>query len=304
MRVGIEKRYIDSYKKIAREANKALKKKVKISRSKYEKALFANNISVENKKKKLAKYLHNTIISSFSIYPKQIKKKSIGNLKKNVLLIRAIIHKINSINNYLEESFLKELGIIKKPLILKAIKSKKPEKFLQSKRDFSKDYVRKIEHTVYNLMHEIIFFDEKLLKGYKGRGTKIIEKEKLEIKDIDNLLKTESVILDTLEAKIPPPSKVKGKLFSKEVFNKWMPLVFALLASFEAEYKKEQLIFSEIKKNNKLKNIIESKIRHIVKEKEKMFKMKEKRALSMRSLGKIGDDYRQVFHEYVSVAGL
>jgi len=108
MRVGLEKRYIDNYKKIAKESNKAIKKKVsfKAPRSKYEKALLSNNISVENKKKKLSKYLHKLIIYTFSINVNQIKKKDLtDNLKQNIHLIRLITQKIKAINNYLESPF-------------------------------------------------------------------------------------------------------------------------------------------------------------------------------------------------------
>ncbi|MAE42396.1 hypothetical protein CMO93_01380 [Candidatus Woesearchaeota archaeon] len=305
MRVGLEKRYISTYKNIVREANKAIKKaKFKVSRSKYEKALLTNNISIENKKKRLAKYLHELIISSFSINPKQVNKKSIENLRQNIFLMREIIHKIKSINNYLEESFLKELGIIKKSLTIKALKSKKPEKYLEQARGLSKDYVGKIEHTVYTLMQEIIFFDKKLLRGYAKKEINAIKKEKIEIKDLKKILIIESELLDALEAKIPPANKVKAKLFKKETFNRWIPLVFALLSSFETEHQKEQLIFSKLKNNSRLRKKIENKIKHIVNEKEKILKIKEKRALSMEKLGKISDDYRQVFHEYVFAAGL
>jgi len=309
MRVGLEKRHVDSYKKIAREANKAIKKKAsfKATRSKYERNLLTKNISIENKKKKLAKHLHELIISTFSISVKQIKKKKylLENLKQNIHIIRAIIDKIKAINNYLEESFLEELGVIKKPLVLKAIKSKKPEKYLEKQANIlSKDYIGKIEHTVYKLMHEIVFFDERLLKGYKQKETKVIEKEKLEIKDLEEILRIESELLDALEAKIPPPNKVKAKLFKKELFNKWIPLMFAILATFETEYGKERFIFSKLKKNYSLKRKIEIKIKHIVNEKERMLKVKEKRALSMEKLGRISDDYRKAFHEYISAAGL
>ena len=309
MRVGLEKRYVDSYKRIAREANKAIKKKAifKVQRSKYEINLLTKNISVENKKKRLRKHLHELIVNTFSINLNQIKKKKylLESIKQNIHLIRKIIDKIKAINNYLEESFLKELGIIKNPLVLKAIKSKKPEKYLEKQANFlSKDYIGKIEHTVFKLMHEIVFFDERLLRGYKLKDTKIIEKEKLEIKDLENILRTESELLDALEAKIPPKNKVKVKLFKKELFNKWIPLVFALLSSFETECGKEQFIFSKLKKNYRLRKKIEDKIKHVVDEKERVLKIKEKRALSMKSLRKIGDDYRQVFHEYVSAAGL
>lgn len=37
---------------------------------------------------------------------------------------------------------------------------------------------------------------------------------------------------------------------------------------------------------------------------KKLLKIKEKRALEMNDFGKISDDYRQTFHEYVSVASL
>ena len=61
---------------------------------------------------------------------------------------------------------------------------------------------------------------------------------------------------------------------------------------------------SKLKKNYRLSKKIEDKIKHVVDEKERVLKIKEKRALSMKSLRKIGDDYRNVFHEYVSAAGL
>ena len=310
MRVGIEKRYIDSYRNIAREVNnivnivkrgkKALKKET------YRKALLSTNISVENKKKKLAKALHELILHAFSIDIRKVKnsKKALQSVKGHIALIREVIHKIKSLNNYLEESFLAELGIAKKPLVLKALKAKKPERFLESKRGLPRGYIIKIEHTVYKLMQEIVIFDEKLLKGYAGKEARIIGEEKLEIKDLESLLKTESELLDFLEAKMPPQPKIKAKLFSRKIFNKWVPMVFALLAGFEAECKKEALLFSKIKKNTRLRNKIEDKIKHIVDEKGKVLKIKEQRALSMKSFGKIGDEYRKVFHEYINAARL
>ncbi|MBI2208600.1 hypothetical protein HYU50_03820 [Candidatus Woesearchaeota archaeon] len=306
MRVGIEKRYIDSYKNIAREVNNIVKgSKKALKKEAYRKALESRNISVENKKKKLAKALHELILHTFSIDIRKIKnsKKALESVKGYIALIREIIHKIKSLNNYLEEIFLAELGIAsREPLILKALKAKKPERFLQSKRGLPKDYISKIEHTVYKLMQEIVIFDEKLLEGYVIKEATIIGKEKVEIKDLENLLRTESELLDLLEAKMPPQSKIKAKLFGKEIFNKWIPMVFALLAGLEAEYRKEALIFLKVKKNTRLRNKIEDKIKHIVDEKEKILKIKEQRALSMKSFGKISDEYRKVFHEYINAA--
>jgi len=179
MRVEIEKRHIDSYESIAREANKAVKKAIlKAKKSKYQKVLIEKNISAEGKKKRLAKSLHELIISTFSI---DINKKiKVDNLKANIELIRYIIHKIDAINNYIEEDLLRELGVVKKSLIVKAIKSNNPEKYLEeSGRVLTKDDINKIEHTVYELMHKIIFFDKKLLKDYEKREIKVIKIEKL-----------------------------------------------------------------------------------------------------------------------------
>ena len=307
MRVDIEKAHIDSYERIVREANKNIKKvSLKVKKDKYEKVLFQRDISAENKKRKLVKNLHELIINAFSVNINKIKEgRAIENFKANAELIRYMIHKIKSINNYLEEDLLREVGVIKKSLIVKAIKSDMPIKYLEkSGRVLSKDYVDKIEHTVYELIQKVIFFDKKLLKDYKKKEINIVSKEKLSIRDIERVLRIESELLDVLEAKIPPASKVKTKLFKKETFNKWAPWIFALLSSFETEYGKERLIFSKIKTNNKLRRKIEKKINHIANEKEKLLKIKEKRILAMKRLGKISDDYRQAFHEYISVTSL
>jgi len=304
MRVDIEKSQVDSYERVVREANKAIKKNtLKVKKGKYEQALSRKDISAENKKKNLAKSLHELIISTFSI---DINKKiRVDNLKANMELIRHIIRKIDDIDNYLEEALLLELGIIKKSLIVKAVKSNRPEKYLEKEsRVLSKEYIDKIEQTIYELMQRIVFFDKSLLKKYTKRQVKVIKTEKVDIKDLKSILKIESELLETLEAKIPPPSRIKARLFKKDVFNKWVPMIFALLSSFETEYRKESIIFSEIKKNDKLRKKIENKIKHVITEKEKLLKMKEKSALAMKSVGKITDDYRQTFHEYVSAASL
>jgi hypothetical protein len=299
MRVDIEEEYVDSYNKIVKEANGKI---VKIQKDKCERVLLRKDISAESKKKELVKNLHGLIISTFSI--KKFNNKALENVKANVGLIRKVLHKIKSINNYLEESFLGELGIIKKSLMLKAIKSNRPEKYLEKNaRVISKKHIDSLEHAVYELMQKIVFFDKKLVKQYKKTRVKIIKTEKIGIKDLEKILKIQSEILDAIEAKIPPSNKIKAKLFGKQIFNKWIPMVFALLSGFEAEYGKEKVIFSKIKKNDKLRKKIEDNIDHVVNEKERILKIKEKRALSMNNI-KISDDYRQTFHEYVSAVSL
>jgi len=303
MRVGLEKSYIDTFQSLVKDANKLIKKKPKLQDKAYRKALVSNNLSIEKKKQKLIKALHDIILHTFSINIKKPIKIEI--VKQRASLIRELIDKIKSLNNYLEESFLKELKLIKEPLIIRAIRSKSPKLYLRKQSEtLSKDYMARIEHTVFWLMKEIIFFDETLLKKYKQQELKEIKAEKLEIKDLEKILKTQSELLNALESKIPPPDKIKDKLFKKDTFNKWMPLTFAILASFESEHKKEQIIFSKLKKNSSLRKRIDTKIKHIVDEKARMLRIQEKRVFAMKKLGKLTQDHRKVFHEYVYATGL
>ena len=307
MRVDIEKRHIDSYRKIAQQANKfAGKAPFKAHSNKYEKSLMQRNISAENKKKMLIRHLHELMISTFSADISKIsRKKAIEAFRENTELIRRIIQKIKAINSYLEEDLLVEIGVIKKSLVARALKSKNPARYMEKKsRVLPLDYITKIEHIVSELMERIIVFDKKLLKGYKQKEANAVKNERLGIHDLEKTLGIESELLETLEAKIPPPSKIKARLFSKKIFNIWAPMVLALLASFGTEYNKERVIFSMIKKDEKFRKKIERKIKHIINEKERVLKIKQERALAMKSTGKISDDYRQKFHEYVHAASL
>lgn len=307
MRVDIEKRHIDSYKRVAQQANKAAgKAPFKANSDKYRKSVMQLNISAENKKKRLIGHLHELVISTFSADIRKMgRKDAIEAFRANAEVIRSIIQKIKAINSYLEEDLLREMGIIKKSLVVTALKSQNPVRYLESKsRMLSRDYIAKIEHTVYELMGRIIIFDKKLLKGYKQKEVNVIKNEKFGINDIEKTLGIESELLETLEAKIPPPSRIKAKLFSKKVFGILAPMVLALLASLEAECKKEKMIFSEIKKDERLRKKIERKIKHVAEEKVRVLKIKHERAIAMKSMGKISDDYRQKFHEYVRAAGL
>lgn len=301
MRVGIEKRYLESYKLIVDDANRLLKGRKTLDKSGYGKTISSRETTIEKKKAKLAKALHDLILHTFSADIKKRKAKTLRRIKNNVSLIRAVIHKLKDINNYLEDAMLAEMGVIKKSLTLKALGSRNPEKFLENQRGLPKAYIRNIEDIVSRLMHEIIFFDEKLLKGYRQREMHVIQKEKLQIKDLEHVLRAQTALLDALEAKIPPESKVRMKLLSRETFNRWVPYMFALLASFDAEHNKEKLIFSRFSGNRILKRSIGAKIKHIVKEKEKMLKLREKRESSM---SRISDDYRRLFHDYISASGL
>ena len=305
--MDIEKRHIDSYKRVAQQANKAAgKAPLKALKDKYGKSIMQWNISAENKKKKMMEHLHKLIIITFSIKIGKISaKNAIDAFRSNTKLIREIIQKIKDINNYLEEDLLRELGITKKSLVVRALKSGNAATYLEKKgRVLSRGYIAKIEHIVYELMDRIVIFDRKLLKGYRKKEVNVVKKEKVGIKDLKSILEIESELLEALEAKMPPPDRIKAKLFSKKIFNLWAPMALALLASLEAEYGKEREIFSKVKANNKLRKKIESKIKHVVKEKERILRIKHERAVAMKDIGKISDDYRQKLHEYVHAASL
>ena len=302
MRVDIEESHLNSYKKLAKDVNNAARKfKIKthkIDSKLYGDLLFNTNISIEKKKKELVKHLHKTIVKTFSVNINKVKSKKalLENLKNNLLILRAIVDKLRSINHYLEESFLMEIGIIKKSSIA-LLKSKNPEKILIKKSYLGKKDLEKLEHTVYSLIEKIIFLDKKLLKGYKKKRENIIRRKKVEIKDIESVLKKESEILMHLEAKLPPAGKVKSTLIKSQVMHHWIPRILALLSGFESEYQKENIIFHKLKSNDRLRKKINKKIKQILKEKEKLLRLKEQRALSIEKL-RIDDEWRLIFYQF------
>ena len=125
----------------------------------------------------------------------------------------------------------------------------------------------------------------------------------METRHIGDVLKKESEILMHLEAKLPPPAKVKPALLKNQVMHHWVARIFALLSGFENEYKKESMIFSKLKKNEEIRKKINRKIKHILKEKEKLLRVKEQRALSMKTL-KIDNEWRLMFYQFNAAARL
>jgi len=291
MRVDIEQSHFDIYKKLAGDINNAAArfriKAHKISPRAYEKLIFSTSISVEKKKKGLARHLHEALVKTFSVDPRKIKSKKelLGGFKNNLMVLRAMVDKLRSINHYLEESFLREIGVTKKTP-LPSLKPKKPQKIL-TKGYLGKKDLESLEHVAYSLIEKVIFLDKKLL----------------ETRHIGDVLKKESEILMHLEAKLPPPAKVKPALLKNQVMHHWVARIFALLSGFENEYKKESMIFSKLKKNEEIRKKINRKIKHILKEKEKLLRVKEQRALSMKTL-KIDNEWRLMFYQFNAAARL
>ncbi|MBS3097559.1 hypothetical protein J4209_02065 [Candidatus Woesearchaeota archaeon] len=309
MAISIEKKHAEIYAKVADEANKASKrfsnKGYKTKPTVYEKLLNKKDVTIEKKKKELADNLHKLIVKTFSVCIKKIKtKKIIEDLKTNLKLLRLLIDKLGDINYYLETVFLEEIGQIK----VKGLKSldKKNLKELSAKEreHVPKKELEKIEFTVYKLIEKSIFLDKKLLDEYKTKEEKIVEQKKVGLKDLESLLKKESELLCHIEAKLPPPSKVRGLLLEETTFSHWASRVLALLVAFENEYEKEKIIFNEIKKNNKTKRRIDKKIKHLIKEKWDLLKIKEKKALSMEEVGEIEEEHLRRFHHWASTSAL
>ncbi|MBL7054324.1 hypothetical protein ISS05_01035 [Candidatus Woesearchaeota archaeon] len=308
MRVEIDKIHKDSYSKLADDVNKKSKsfksKDYKASLS-YESLLLNKDISVEKKKKALIERLHKLIIKTFSIDLSKIKseKKILEVLKHNIRVLRKIVDKLKDINYYLEESFLAELGLIKRSLNIN--KNKSPERLIENaKFSLSKQYLCKLEHTTYKLIEKIILFDKKLLKGYKSKEEKIIAKEKVVIKDINNVLKKQSELFNHLEAKLPPPSKIKPLLLKKKIFNQWIPVVLTLMTACNSEYRKEEMIFEKLKKNKKIKQIINKKISSLEKEKAGLIGIKQERVMGRAKLGGLENELRIMFHDFNAVKNL
>ncbi len=306
MRVELHKSHRDSYIAIARQVNSAVEsftdskyKPTKIAKN----TVFAKNTTVEKKKRILLKTLEEVIIKTFSIDLDKInsKKSILSTLKTNLKVLRMIVNKLRDINYYLEENFLAEIGLRKRSL--KVFKSKNPEKLIESSRFLlSKKYINKLEHTTYKLIEKIIIFDKKLLENYKEKQEKIIKDEKIEIKDLTKLFKEQTELLNHLEAKLPPAKEIKAKLLQKTIFNQWVPRVFALLASIKEGYKKEQSIFKQLNKKEKIRKIINKKIRSLEKEKTELIRLKEKRLSN--NIKMHDNEFRLMLHDLRTVKKL
>ncbi len=308
MRVEIDKLHKDTYTKLAKEVNSCAKRfkpgDYKTSDG-YQSLLFNKEPSVEKKKEDLIEKLHDLTVKTFSIDLDKVKdqKKILNALKGNIKVLRTLTHKLKDINFYLEESFLAELGLIKRNL--KVYKSKNPERLIEKARfSLGKKYVDKLEYTTYKLIEKIIIFDKKLLKGYQSKEERFIGEEGVWVKDINKILKKESELLVHLEAKLPPPDKIKPLLLKKTIFSQWAPVVLALLSGFESEYKKESLIFKQLKQKEWARKIINKKIMSLEKEKGDLIKIKQERAMDMTQFGSLDDELRMMFHEFNAVKAL
>jgi len=305
MKIKIEKKHKDIYNKLIGNVNRTSKKfsprKYRIYTEKYKKSLSKDNISIEKKKKELKNHLYDLIIKTFSIDLDKIKDKKIilEELKNNLNMLRELVVKIRSINQYLTDVLLNELDLTKGIDIKNLAKGK-----IREKEELKKEDIDKLEYLVYNMIKKIVTMDQKLLEKYKEQEETILKESKIETKDIEKVLRRETDILCHLEAKLPPASKTKRILLKKSVFTEWVARIFALISAFENEYRKEEIIFKKLKESSKIKKKIDTKIKHLVREKWYMLKLKNERLLSLKDIGRLDEEYHKLSYHYASASNL
>lgn len=298
MRVVIGKEHLSLHNKLIKELNISSRNFNKNAYSNIEKIddiLINQDISVEKKKSILVKKLHSSIIRTFSINRDKIDKSSLDLLKKRLHIIRKIIDKLKSINYYLETTFLGDLRLSKTKF------SYRVSKFKQ--KDISSGELEAMEYTAYKLIGQAVALDKRLLKEYAKKEFKVLVKEKIELRDIDSILRKESALLEHLEAKLPPPNVVSKILLRPLIFTHWVSRVMALLSYFEHNYAEERKIFSELKQNKSIKKKINKKITNLIEESAKLLKIMEQKSRSIKTL-KIDGKYKKELHNFTTTINL
>ena len=297
--MAINQKHLSLNKRLANEANKLIrsfnyKNYVKVEN--IDDILLKRDITIENKKRILIKKLHNAIVTTFSIDKNRFNKKAFDSLKKRLHSIRKIILKLRSINYYLETIFLEELRFSK-------IKMKNKSSKLNQQTALARNELEALEYAAYKLIEEVIALDKKVLGEYIVKEEKVISKEKIEIKELDLLLRKESELLEHMEAKLPPPKAATITLVKEPIFTHWVARLFALLSYLENLYTKEAKVFVKIKKNKKLRAKISKKIIHLIKEKSKLLKIMEEKAISMKKFG-LGRELKKELHNFAATMSI
>ncbi len=278
MRVVINQKHLSLNEKLTKQLNSQVRSFNNKNYAKIEnidKLLLKRDISVEKKKNILIKKLHEAIVISFSIDKKKFNKKTFVLLKKRLRNIRNIIIKLRNINYYLETTFLEDLKFSK-------IKINNESSRLRQHETLARDELEALEYTAYKLIGEVVMLDKKLMNEYTSREEKILEKERLEVKDLGLILRKGSGLLEHLEAKLPPPKSATIALTKEPIFTHWVARIFALLSYLEHIYFKETIIFSKLKKNKTIRTKINKKISHLTKESSKLLKIMDEKVISMK----------------------
>ncbi|MBI2657695.1 hypothetical protein HYX08_03295 [Candidatus Woesearchaeota archaeon] len=241
-----------------------------------DKILLKRDISVGKKKEILIKKLHESIVVAFSIDKKKFGR-SFGVLEKRIHSIRKIIAKLRSINYYLEAAFAEETSLSRKSPGKSGYTSRQ-------QHTLARDELEALEYTAYRLIGEAVVLDKRLLKEYRQKEKKVLSEEKTEARDILKVLARESVAMEHLEAKMPPPRMASPALLKDPNFTNWVSRVFSLLSYIEHLYSKEKYVFGKLKNNMPVKIRIGKKITQLLEEKSRLIEIMEEKAHSMERL--------------------
>lgn len=299
MRVAITEHHLKLNKRLVKEVNHFSKKFSKRSYSKIEDIegiLLKKDISIEKKKKILMKDLHNGIVKVFSINKKEFNNEAFASLKEKASNLRKIIIKLRSVNYYLETTFLEDLKISNV-----GIGDKNPK--ISKQNDLARDELEILEYTAYKLIGEAVMLDKRILSEYKHKAKAAIGKESIEINDIKSILRKESVLLEHLEAKLPPANSITSDLIKEPSFTHWVSRIFALLLRLEWLCGREALIFNLLKKNKIIRAKISKKISHLIMEKFKLVRIMQEKAASMRKF-RINNKLKEELHNFTTTISL
>jgi len=298
MRVVISKEQLSLSERLAAESNRL---SAKFSSKKYlrieniDRELLKSSISVEKKKVMLLKRLHSLVIGAFSIRKNKFRRKQFESFKKKVHNIRRVVIKLRSINYYLATTFIRELGL---PFNVQAGREK-TERPIQ----LDNDELAMLEFTAYKLISEAVVLDNRLIEEYARKQRVAVLKEKSDIRDLRAILGKETALLEHLEAKLPPPSRITRALLKEPIFTHWVARVFALLGYLESMHAGEAREFALLKKNKAIKTKINRKIIDIVKEKYRLMSVMREKALSMKSYSR-ERELRQELHNFTTALTL
>lgn len=278
MRVEITKNHVSLSSRLLREIGRLTGKFTAKSYSKItsiEKILLKRDISVEKKKKILVNELHKGIAEAFSVRKEMLDATSIKSMGKRLAALRKITIKLRSINHYLESTFFQDIKISNL-----RIGGKAPE--LSKQSGFGRDELELLESIAYKMIEKAASLDKSLMGKYGSKARAVSIKEGTELKGLGIILRREMILLEHLEAKLPPPGLVTRALAREPSFTHWAARIFALLLQFEWLYGNESLIFRKLKKNKVIRAKINKKIMHLVNERAKLMMIMQEKAESIR----------------------
>lgn len=296
MRVVINKEHLSLNERLANELNRLAKSFNHSNYSKIEnidRILLKRDVSVEKKKEILLKSLHASLTKALSVDKGRLNRQTLESFKRRLANIRKIIDKLRSINYYFETTFFQDLRIA-------GVKIPVKNQGLAHRQALARDELEALEYTAYELIRKAIMLDKKLLQEYSKKERNVIEKEKHEFKSLSLVLAKETELLEHLEAKIPPMAATNANLLKDPIFSHWISRIFALLGYLEHIYSREKKIFRQLKKNKIMKSKIEKKISHLIKEKSRLVRIMEQKAISMEKLG-INNKFKAELHNFTTV---